>query len=128
MTHPDYPTHPERDEQNQSIHDGEIRNLANELRDKGFKVFTNPGTSKENPIKRNKRQLWPDIIVVENNRATHIYEVEAEDTVTAGSVAQWKDYAAGASDFYLVVPENSYYDAKNLVTQNDVNCKEIITY
>lgn len=64
-------------------------------------------------------RLCPDIVVLENNYAKLLGEVETDDTVNEESTAQWKDYAEIA-DLYLYVPKSYGALARKLATDIEI--------
>ena len=129
MSHPDYPNHPVRPTEEQSIHDSVIQRLKEQLQKNGFRdVRTNPGSQKNYAINCDGRQLWPDVFTVENGRVTSIYEVETVSTVDAGAADQWKDYSSCEHRFYLVVPKSLQDKAENILQDQHIQYDEIIPY
>ena len=54
---------------------------------------------------------------------------ETEQTVNDDEAKdQWKNFASGKSDFYLVVPKNSLDDTKALAEKYNVIIKGYLTY
>jgi len=133
MKHPDYPAHPVRPPQEQNVHDRVIQDLKQRLQRQGVKdVRVNPGQEKNHPIVcvSTKKQIWPDLFTVENNRVTWIYEVETMSTVDIGSADQWKDYAECIKNakFVLVVPKEKENDAKRILTNRNIPYANVETY
>jgi hypothetical protein len=59
--------------------------------------------------------LYPDIVVDDDKHAVQmIGEVESESTVNDDEVAQWRDYSALGTTFYLYVPSGLCQEAKAL--------------
>jgi len=59
--------------------------------------------------------LYPDIVVVNDKDSVEmIGEVESDSTVNDEEVAQWRDYSALGTTFYLYVPSGLCQDAKTL--------------
>jgi len=103
-------------------HDRVIGRMRNTLETEGKNVETNPGSTKENPIIREKDVLYPDIFVHDptTRDVLEIYEVETEGTVNEDSINQWKTYSMGKNKFFLVVPKSSLKETKELVNQHNI--------
>jgi len=79
-------------------------------------VVTNPGQEKNLGVKRDNRLVYPDVLYgPDENTITRLYEVETEDSVNEEEVEQWREFNAGPSSFYLVVPENYVEAARRLI-------------
>jgi hypothetical protein len=129
MGHPDYPNHPVRLAEEQSIHDSVIQRLKEQLQKEGFgDVWTNPGYQKPHTINCDSRKLWPDVFTVKNDRVASIYEVETVSTVDAGAADQWEDYSSCAHLFYLVVPKSLRDKAENILRDRRIRYDKILTY
>ncbi len=116
-------------------HDEIITSVESILTKQGHLVRTNPSTSKKNSVRRGDELLYPDLYVYEikssNDKdvVTRLYEVETEQTVTDDEAKdQWKKFAKGTSDFYLVVPKVSVDEAKSLVKKYGIIVKDYYKY
>jgi len=108
-----------RSEENWEIHDRIIDEIKISLERQGKYVVTNPGGEKNHfgAVHRNGVAVFPDLVVrpSKDEDVTELIEVETEDTIDSEEVDQWEMYNAGASDFYLVVPEYSVPEALRLI-------------
>jgi hypothetical protein len=120
--------HSKRDKEEQKIHDRVIRELAQKLREEGYRVRTNPGTSKKHAVNRNGTKFWPDVYTYEDSVVTRIYEVETPQTTNSGAVDQWIKYSRGKSSFYLVIPEESVEVAKNLMREYNIEVDGYLSF
>lgn len=114
-------------------HDEIITSMESKLTKLGFLVKINPSTSKKHGVKRGDMTFYPDLYVYEiqgeKNIATRLYEVETQNTVTDDEAKdQWKNLAAGKSNFYLVVPRDSLDIAKELAGKYNISVKDYLTY
>ena len=116
-------------------HDEIITSVESILTKQGHLVRTNPSTSKKNGINRGVELFYPDLYVYEirssNDKdvVTQLYEVETEQTVNDDEAKdQWKKFAKGTSDFYLVVPKGSVDEAKSLVEKHGIIVKDYYKY
>lgn len=110
-----------RDDSEQTTHDNVITTMETELKRAWRKdIYTNPGQSKENPVKRHGVTVYPDIFQYVGGDVTDIYEVETSESVRDEEVDQWKRYSEGTGRFHLVVPEQSLEKARTLAEQNNI--------
>ena len=108
-----------RNDENWKIHDRVISRAKQRLEQQGCYVVANPGQEK-NPrgsVKRDDRRVYPDLVIrpPEEKSITRLQEVETEDSVDNDEVKQWKEYNAGESSFYLIVPGGYVSKAKTLI-------------
>jgi len=121
---------PDGDKKN---HDEIIKSMELKLTKIGLLVKTNPSTSKKNGVKRGDITFYPDLYVYEirgeKKIVTRLYEVETQNTVTDDEAKdQWVKFAAGKSDFYLIVPQELLEKAKELAGKYKVTVKDYLTY
>ncbi len=130
LTHPDYPEHRLRSEEEQGFHDYVIELLVERLQQEGpMEIRTNPGMSRQNAIVLEEgKEFYPDVFTVAGDEVTAICEVETPNTTHESSVAQWKDYAAIGATFLLIVPEEEADTAARLLEENEIPCHGILTY
>lgn len=114
-------------------HDEIITSMESKLTKLGFLVKINPSTSKKHGVKRGDMTFYPDLYVYEirgeKNIVTRLYEVETQNTVNDDEAKdQWEKLAAGKSNFYLVVPQDSLDIAKELAGKYNISVKDYLTY
>lgn len=116
-------------------HDEIITSVESILTKKGHLVRTNPSTSKKHGVRRGDELFYPDLYVYEirssgeKDVVTRLYEVETEQTVNDDEAKdQWKKFAEGASDFYLVIPKVSVDEAESLVKKYGIIVKDYYKY
>lgn len=114
-------------------HDEIITSIESRLTKDGYLIKTNPSTSKKHGVRRGDEVFYPDLYIYEissvKNAVTRLYEVETEQTINDNEAKdRWKKFAAGKSDFYLVIPKESVDKAKTLAEKYDINIKEYYTY
>lgn len=108
-----------RSDENWKIHDRVITRAKQRLEGGGYYVVANPNQEK-NPrgsVKRDDRRVYPDLVIrpSKEESITRLEEVETEDSVDDDEVKQWREYNAGKSKFYLIVPEGYVSKAKALI-------------
>lgn len=125
-----YPTHPTRSDEEQELHDHIIDVLVEQLQSNGFDdIRTNPGESQSNVIEVDEEtELCPDLFAVDGDEVTAVCEVETPTTVHEDAARQWQDYAALASSFLLVVPEEHADNAREIMETHEVECDQLIAY
>jgi len=116
-------------------HDEIITSVESILTKQGHLVRTNPSTFKKNSVRRGTELFYPDLYVYEKKSSndkdvvTRLYEVETEQTVNDEEANdQWKNFAEGTSDFYLVIPKVSVDKAKSLVKKYGIIVKDYYKY
>lgn len=109
-----------RSEVNKSLHDWVIKESAKTWEKKHDKVITNPGQEKNGSIKG----YYPDIIVIDNDYAEAIEEIETSDSVNDKELEQWVKYATIAvSTFHLGVPFGKMNEAHKLLESKNIRKK-----
>ncbi len=112
-----------RQSNTQVFHDKVVEIASENLRRSNqFKVYANPGDSKNTRI----GELYPDIIITpqNENRVLFIIEVETADSINANeAISQWKSYSNLGGTFYILVPIESKTLAQNLCNMYGIRAK-----
>ncbi len=107
----------------EELHDRVVKAIRNNLNQRDYDVYINPGQEKNAGINGN----YPDVIMTEKGKTTvkFILEVEVEASVSQEEAErQWKKYATEINaTFYLVVPRNSLNKAKELCQSNNIKAR-----
>lgn len=110
-----------------SLHDRVVREIKNNLNQRDFDIYINPGSEKNAGISGN----YPDVIMTTKGEKTvkFILEVETSDSITKEEAeGQWKKYATEIeATFYLVVPAETLQKTQFLCQQVGINTR-FVTY
>ena len=109
--------------ENKLLHDRVVEEIKNNLNQKDYDIYINPGSEKNASVSGN----YPDVIMTKKGETTvqFIMEVETSDSITKTEAeGQWKKYATEIkATFYLVVPKASISRAIQLCQQVGVNAR-----
>ncbi len=106
-------------------HDKIIYQLADELKDCGYKAVINPTQEKNGSIDG----LYPDIIVTDTDmNPVYIIEVETIDSINNTEAKQWKNYTKTQIPFILCVPKESLYKTMHICQQYNIDVHCFLNY
>ena len=114
----------------QRVHDWVVhklgQRLAREHRWDGVQVCANPGSAHV----RSVQGAWPDLVVVDDSGSVvAVYEVETPDSVClAHAEAEWVELSHLGVPFYLVVPAEVEWVAKQILTHLTLHPKQLLLY
>ncbi|MCX7698001.1 MAG: hypothetical protein N2114_00845 [Candidatus Goldbacteria bacterium] len=115
-----------RTPQNQRLHDTLIETLKSVYLNKkdADEVFINPGDAKNTNVKG----LYPDVIVKSRSKGVIIFEIETEDTINEAETLQWKQFFEAFGSFYLLIPDYTEQNTKNLLIKSGLTKISMVTY
>ncbi len=112
-------------------HDRVIRLLQGRFRRK-FDVGINPGTEQNAAVGSGPRDLYPDLVLLSQERGHRlqgVVEVETGESVNhLEALAQWAHFAKTRAAFHLYVPGGMVDVARRLCEDNHIYVAEIWSY
>jgi hypothetical protein len=112
-------------------HDRVIRLLQTRFR-RRFDVGINPGAEQNTPIGAGVSAVYPDVVLVSQDRGRKVAAVIEVETVESvnnlEALAQWVPFGRLKTPFHLYVPTAMVDVAKRLCTDSQIPVAEIHTY
>jgi hypothetical protein len=112
-------------------HDRIIRLLHGKFRRK-YEAGMNPGTEQNMPVGIGPTALFPDIVLLSQDRGRRlqaIVEIETGESVNhLEALAQWAHYGRVRAAFHLYVPSGMVEVARRLTEDNQIHVAEIWSY
>lgn len=112
-------------------HDRVIRLLQTKFR-RRFDVGINPGAEQNSPVGSGVSAVYPDVVLVSQDRGRKVMAVIEVETVESvnnlEALAQWVPFGRLKSPFHLYVPAAMVDVAKRLCTDSHIPVAEIHTY
>ena len=112
-------------------HDRVIRLLQTKFR-RRFDVGINPGAEQNSPVGSGVSAVYPDVVLVSQDRGRKVMAVIEVETVESvnnlEALAQWVPFGRLKSPFHLYVPATMVDVAKRLCTDSQIPVAEIHTY
>jgi hypothetical protein len=112
-------------------HDRVIRLLQNKFR-RRFDVGINPGAEQNSPIGSGLSAIYPDVVLISQDRGRKVMAVIEVETVESvnnlEALAEWVPYGRLKFPFHLYVPAAMVDVAKRLCTDSHIPVAEIHTY
>jgi hypothetical protein len=112
-------------------HDRVIRLLQTKFR-RRFDVGINPGAEQNSPIGSGVSAIFPDVVLLSQDRGRKVMAVIEVETVESvnnlEALAEWVPFGRLKSPFHLYVPAAMVDVAKRLCTDSHVPVAEIHTY
>jgi len=112
-------------------HDRVIRLLQTKFR-RRFDVGINPGAEQNSPVGVGPTAVFPDVILVSQDRGRKVMAVIEVETVESvnnlEAMAEWIPFGRLKSPFHLYVPAQMVDVAKRLCTDSSIPVAEIHTY
>ena len=112
-------------------HDRVIRLLQTRFR-RRFDVGINPGAEQNSPVGSGVSAVYPDVVLVSQDRGRKVMAVIEVETVESvnnlEALAQWVPFGRLKSPFHLYVPAAMVDVAKRLCTDSQIPVAEIHTY
>lgn len=112
-------------------HDRVIRLLQTKFR-RRFDVGINPGAEQNSPIGAGLSAIYPDVVLISQDRGRKVMAVIEVETVESvnnlEALAEWVPFGRLKSPFHLYVPAAMVDVAKRLCTDSRIPVAEIHTY
>ncbi len=112
-------------------HDRVIRLLQNKFR-RRFDVGINPGAEQNSPVGSGVSAVYPDVVLVSQDRGRKVMAVIEVETVESvnnlEAMAEWIPFGRLKSPFHLYVPAAMVDVARRLCTDSQIPVAEIHTY
>ena len=112
-------------------HDRVIRLLQAKFR-RRFDVGINPGSEQNSAITSGGATLYPDVVLLSQDRGRKVMAVIEVETVESvnnlESLAEWVPYGRLKSAFHLYVPAQMLDVARRMCTDSNIPVAEIHTY
>ena len=112
-------------------HDRVIRLLQTRFR-RRFDVGINPGAEQNSPVGAGVSAVYPDVVLVSQDRGRKVAAVIEVETVESvnnlEALAQWVPFGRLKTPFHLYVPVAMVDVAKRLCTDSQIPVAEIHTY
>jgi hypothetical protein len=112
-------------------HDRVIRLLQTKFR-RRFDVGINPGAEQNSPVGAGLAAVFPDVVLVSQDRGRKVMAVIEVETVESvnnlEAMAEWIPFGRLKSPFHLYVPAQMVEVAKRLCTDSSIPVAEIHTY
>jgi hypothetical protein len=112
-------------------HDRVIRLLQTKFR-RRFDVGINPGAEQNSPVGSGLAAVYPDVVLVSQERGRKVMAVIEVETVESvnnlEALAEWVPFGRLKSPFHLYVPAAMVDVAKRLCTDSQIPVAEIHTY
>ena len=112
-------------------HDRVIRLLQTKFR-RRFDVGINPGAEQNSPIGSGLSAMFPDVVLLSQDRGRKVMAVIEVETVESvnnlEALAEWVPFGRLKSPFHLYVPAAMVDVAKRLCTDSQIPVAEIHTY
>jgi len=112
-------------------HDSVIRLLQNRFR-RRFDVGINPGSEQNSPVGTGPTAVFPDVVLVSQDRGRKVMAVIEVETVESvnnlEAMAEWIPFGRLKSPFHLYVPAQMVEVAKRLCTDSSIPVAEIYSY
>lgn len=112
-------------------HDRVIRLLQAKYKRK-FEVGMNPGADQSSPIGTGNSAVYPDLVLLSNERSRKllgVVEVETGESVNnLEAMSQWASFARLRVPFHLYVPANMIDVARRLAADLQISVAELWTY
>jgi hypothetical protein len=112
-------------------HDRVIRLLQTKFR-RRFDVGINPGAEQNSPVGTGPTAVFPDVVLVSQDRGRKVMAVVEVETVESvnnlEAMAQWIPFGRLKFPFHLYVPAQMVDVAKRLCTDSSIPVAEIHTY
>src|SRR5688572_3269792 len=112
-------------------HDRVIRLLQNRFR-RRFDVGINPGAEQNSPVGTGPTAVFPDVVLVSQDRGRKVMAVIEVETVESvnnlEAMAEWIPFGRLKSPFHLYVPAQMVDVAKRLCTDSSIPVAEIYSY
>ena len=112
-------------------HDRVIRLLQTKFR-RRFDVGINPGAEQNSPIGSGLSAIFPDVVLLSQDRGRKVMAVIEVETVESvnnlEALAEWVPFGRLKSPFHLYVPAAMVDVAKRLCTDSQIPVAEIHTY
>ena len=112
-------------------HDRVIRLLQTRFR-RRFDVGINPGAEQNSPVGTGPTAVFPDVVLVSQDRGRKVMAVIEVETVESvnnlEAMAEWIPFGRLKSPFHLYVPAQMVDVAKRLCTDSSIPVAEIHTY
>ena len=112
-------------------HDRVIRLLQNKFR-RRFDVGINPGAEQNSPVGTGVSAVYPDVVLVSQDRGRKVMAVIEVETVESvnnlEAMAEWIPFGRLKSPFHLYVPAAMIDVARRLCTDSQIPVAEIHTY
>ena len=112
-------------------HDRVIRLLQTKFR-RRFDVGINPGAEQNSPVGAGPAAVFPDVVLVSQDRGRRVMAVIEVETVESvnnlEAMAEWIPFGRLKSPFHLYVPAQMFDVAKRLCTDSSIPVAEIHTY
>ena len=112
-------------------HDRVIRLLQTKFR-RRFDVGINPGAEQNSPVGAGPAAVFPDVVLVSQDRGRKVMVVIEVETVESvnnlEAMAEWIPFGRLKSPFHLYVPAQMVDVAKRLCTDSSIPVAEIHTY
>src|SRR5688572_4937014 len=112
-------------------HDRVIRLLQTKFR-RRFDVGINPGAEQNTPVGAGVTAVYPDVVLVSQDRGRKVMAVIEVETVESvnnlEALAEWVPFGRLKSAFHLYVPAQMLDVAKRLCTDSKIPVAEIHTY
>lgn len=112
-------------------HDRIIRLLQNKFR-RRFDVGINPGMEQNAPVGTGPAAVYPDVVLISQDRGRRIEAVIEVETVESvnnlESLAEWVPFSRLRPAFHLYVPAAMVDVAKRLCTDSNIPVAEIHSY
>ena len=112
-------------------HDRVIRLLQTKFR-RRFDVGINPGAEQNSPVGSGVGAVYPDVVLVSQDRGRKVMAVIEVETVESvnnlEALAEWAPFGRLKSPFHLYVPAAMVDVAKRLCTDGAIPVAEIHTY
>ena len=112
-------------------HDRVIRLLQTKFR-RRFDVGINPGAEQNSPVGSGVAAVYPDVVLVSQDRGRKVMAVIEVETVESvnnlEAMAEWMPFGRLKSPFHLYVPAAMVDVAKRLCSDSQIPVAEIHTY
>ena len=112
-------------------HDRVIRLLQTKFR-RRFDVGINPGAEQNSPVGTGPGAVFPDVVLVSQDRGRKVMAVIEVETVESvnnlEAMAEWIPFGRLKSPFHLYVPVQMVEVAKRLCTDSNIPVAEVHTY
>ena len=112
-------------------HDRVIRLLQTRFR-RRFDVGINPGAEQNSPVGTGPAAVFPDVVLVSQDRGRKVMAVIEVETVESvnnlEAMAEWIPFGRLKSPFHLYVPVQMVEVAKRLCTDSNIPVAEVHTY